>query len=479
MKKINWLLFIVLLAAGQVSAQKGRVFRTEQKFTQAQTGIASNSIVDILVHNDAIYLGTGEGLSVSRDDGRSWQTFTQAEGIGQGGVAAMAVNDAVIWVSTAFDSLVPEGELPTGGGLSYSEDGGQTWTHVEQPGPTPVQNVTFDVAIHDDGSVWISSWGGGIQRTFDFGQTWEVVPPDTFLFDPLGNLNHRGFSAISANGALWIGTADGINKSLDNGETWTNIKHSNQASPISGNFVVAMASQNYDGREYLWAATINAVDTSEVRGVSVSNDGGFTWHTTLHNTFPHNFGFDDSVAYVAAEEGLFKSLDFGQTWAKFPEIRDAETNNLYLSDEFFGAGATSNHTLFVGGPDGLAVSRDDGFTWEIQRGTRLPGQDDEPRTFAYPSPFSHSRHNQLGGDGHLRFQYNTLSDTRVTIRIFDFAMSKVADVVSQKSRPANGSFFETWNAQNYRGEIVANGVYFYSVALEGDGVYWGKFIVMD
>ncbi|MFQ5633564.1 MAG: hypothetical protein ACE5I1_32775, partial [bacterium] len=65
------------------------------------------------------------------------------------------------------------------------------------------------------------------------------------------------------------------------------------------------------------------------------------------------------------------------------------------------------------------------------------------------------------------------------IRVYDFAMQLVVEVVNGKSRPSNGAFFEVWNGRNQRNEIVANGVYFFSVQLEGDGVYWNKFMVID
>ncbi len=483
MKTQIGLTLLTLFIAGEVLTQDvllKRLPSAEIEYAQSRTGLRSNSITDIVIYGDAIWLGTDKGVSVSRDGGVTWETYSHEDGIGRGSVSAIAVNDTIVWVATAFDSLTRDaGELPTGGGLAYSLDGGKSWTYIEQPGPTPVQNVTFDIALHTDGSVWITSWGGGIQRTFDLGKTWEVVPPDTFFFDPLGQLNHRGFSVISANGVLWVGTAGGINKSLDNGRTWTNFRHQNQEQPISGNFVVAIGHQQFDGVEYIWAATINAEDPNEFRAVSITDDGGFTWRTTLEGVFAHNFAFDDSAAYVAADAGLFKSLDFGHTWAKFPPIVDASQGIEYLSEEFFTAGVDRNHVLWVGGPDGLAKTADDGRTWRIFRGTVQPGSDGEPRTFAYPSPFSPQRHNTLGSDGYIRFQYNTTRATRVTIRIYNMAMEKVAEVVSGKERPAIGTFFEIWNGRNDRGEVVANGVYFYSLQLEGEGVFWGKFIVMD
>jgi len=440
-------------------------------------GLRSNSVSDIVVHNGEIWLGTGKGLARSSDGGETWVTYTHANGLPRGGLASLAVSDSIIWVATAFDSLVPEGLLPAGGGLAYSTDKGATWSYVEQPGPTPIQNITFDIALHPTG-VWIASFGGGLQRTTNRGQSWEVVPPDSFFFDPLGNLNHRVFSVINAEGNLWVGTAGGVNKTLDGGNTWTNFSHQNQTQAISGNFVVALGQQKWRGREYLWAATVNAEAEDEFRAVSVSDDGGYSWHVSLEGEFAHNFAFDDSMAYAVSDNGLFRSNDFGHTWAKFPLIEDREAGERYLSNELFAAGVLGSR-LFAGGPDGLAFTDDEGANWRIARGSVAAGEDGTPRTYAYPNPFSPFRQNQLNEDGHVRFQYNTTKATEVTIKVFDFAMDLVAEVVTRKSRPGAGNYFEVWDGKNYRGDIVANGVYFYRVELAGEGAQWGKLIVLD
>ncbi|HHL72613.1 MAG TPA: hypothetical protein ENJ29_08895 [Bacteroidetes bacterium] len=469
----------------------------EDQLLEAGEGLQSNAIVEIKTIGSILLLGTSKGLSISEDLGRSWRLITHEDGIGRGSVTAIAARatetDTVIWVATSHDTVVAEGTLNAGGGLAVSKDMGRTWQFSPQPGPTPVQNITFDIALHDDGSTWITSFGGGTRRTFDDGLTWEVVTPDTFLFDAFCNLNHRSFSTISANGVLWVGTAGAVNKSTDDGETWTNFTHQNQDNPISGNFVVALGSQQFRGREYIWAATIQVTDTQlagctefpfpgsedQFRAVSVSDDGGYSWYTSLEGVFPHNFAFDDSIAYAATDKGLFKSIDFGRTWARYPEIYDSEQDIRYLSEDVFTVAVTPDRALWVGGPDGLAVTRDDGRTWKIIRGSRRPGQEGEKRTYAYPSPFSPARHNLSGGDGFIRFQYDTRTDTRVTVRVYDFAMDLVAEVVTGKPRTAGGSYFELWNGRNDRGEVVANGVYFYSVELEGDAVLWGKFMVMN
>ena len=440
-------------------------------------GLRSNSINDVFIHNDQIWLGTNKGLSRS-NDGQTWVTYNAASGIPRGGVSAIHVSDGIIWVATAFDSLTRDaGELITGGGLAYSLDDGATWQRVPQPGPTPVQNVTFDIALLGD-DAWITSFGGGLQRSSNLGQTWEVVPPDSFFFDPLGRLNHRAFSVITADSVLWVGTAGGVNKSIDRGETWTNFSHQNQALPISGNFVRALGQQKFGGKEYLWAVTVNAEDPDERRGVSLSEDGGYSWRTTLLDESAWNVAFDDSVVYVCTDNGLFKSLDFGMSWERFLDIEDQANGERFLSTPIYGADVTSNHVVWAGGADGTASTVDGGATWTIHRGTVRPGTNGQPRTFAYPSPFR-ARSGLSDGDGYVRFQYNTINATRATVRVYDFAMDLVAEVARGVSRPGNGSFSEVWNGVNQRGDVVANGVYFYCVDLEGDGKYWGKVMVLD
>ncbi len=476
----------ILLTAAAAGGQGLRTYRFASELDESPppvAGLASNSVTDIRFLGDTIWVATGNGLSRSVNDGRMWESFDHRHGLGKGGVSALVVTDSIIWVATSFDTLTRDaGLLPAGGGLAYSTDGGQSWTHVPQPGPTPVQNVTYDIAILGN-SVWITSWGGGLRRSTDRGKTWEVVTPDTFLFDPLGNLNHRAFAVIAADSTLWVGTAKGVNRSDDGGKTWVNFNHQNQQQPISGNFVVALAHQRWNGHDRIWAATVETTsetgDTSEFRGVSWTDDGGQTWHTALRGVFAHNFAFDDSAVIVCADEGLFKSVDGGKTWYKYGEIYDAEADRRYLTTEFYGAAVDRHHRLWVGGADGLAMTPDNGNTWRIFRSFVPTGANGAPRTYAYPNPFSPTRHNQLGGAGHVRFQYNTTRPTRVTLRIFDFAMELVATVVSGKERPTPGDYSEVWDGRNEQGELVANGVYFYRLDLEGEGTFWGKLIVLD
>ena len=78
----------------------------------------------------------------------------------------------------------------------------------------------------------------------------------------------------------------------------------------------------------------------------------------------------------------------------------------------------------------------------------------------------------------MRFQYNTINETRVTLKLYDFSMRHVITVVEDEPRPAGGDFYEIWDGTGPYGELVANGVYFYEIELVGDGKYWGKLVVL-
>lgn len=453
-------------------------FRTGQ--AEPQEGLASNVVTDIIVFGETIWFGTGKGLSRTRDDGLTFESFGPEQGIGRGGVSGLAIAEDIIWVATGFDST--EDNLQTGGGLAYSIDDGETWTHVPQPGDTPIQNITFDVALRGD-EVWITSFGGGLRKSENLGASWEIVTPDSFIFDPLNRLNHRAFSVLVVDSVLWVGTAGGINRSNDGGRTWTNFNHANQEQGISGNFVVAIANQRFQGRDIIWAGTrettVESGDETEFRGISWSEDQGFTWRTALRGETIHNIAFDDSVVYAASDNGLFKSIDFGETWSTFPAIQNPDGTRRIFSNRVFDAGIDVGHVLWAGTGNGLAKTVNQGLTWQVFQVFQPTGVEGSPRTYAYPNPFSPNIHNQLNGIGHVRFQYNTTVATRVTLKIYDYAMEHVVTVVDDAARPADSDIYETWDGRADNGRLVANGVYFYRLELTGDGVFWGKLVVLN
>ncbi|MBU0692173.1 hypothetical protein KKH18_10240, partial [bacterium] len=331
---------------------------------EPEARLSSSVIIDIAPGATAneLWLGTGYGVSLLTINGdASGRTYDflswgSDQGIGKGGISGLAVTDSIIWVSTAFDTTV--GISGAGGGLAYSRDNGQTWTWLPQPmdriydlepsgfdnvlgywpTATNVDNITYAIALSDS-FVWTVSKGAGVRRHrydddyTDYNDTtgWHVVTTDTFAFNPLEHLNHRCFSVIYDGEAVWVGSADGISKSLDEGKTWSH--YSAGIQNISGNFITALAYQEETGS--VWAASWKAEGANEFYAVSKTDDGGATWSVHLtedqieaaigRRTTPrvHGFGFDGEIVYACDDLGLWKSADGGSNWDLFPLIEDS------------------------------------------------------------------------------------------------------------------------------------------------------------
>ena len=469
--------------------------------------LGSNVIIDILPFSqDTLWLGTGNGVTrivynPERPGGFGFETMGEAQGLGKGGVSGLYVSDTIMWSAFAFDTAV--GISGAGGGLAYSRDHGRNWTWLPQPRDqvyqlnddgkdlvlgywptaTNVDNITYELALSDS-SVWIVSKGGGLRKHYyaadytDYNDTtgWRVVSPDTFDFHPGERLNHRAFSIVYAEDALWVGTADGINKSTDEGYTWQSFRSVN--SGISGNFVTAMAYQQ--ATNAVWAATWRAEGQTEFYAVSKTTDGGATW--TVHLTEAqileaigvaatprvHSFAFDGTIVYACDDLGLWKSTDGGNTWGLFPPMADAQSGHRF--DEVAIYAAQKEHgRLWAGGIDGLALSYNDGVAWTIfQAATPLDDSERSVDTYAYPTPWSPSRF------GPVKLRYRS-SGGNIKVTIYDFAMSEVAELATTVRGP--GEEYETWDGRK-DGAIVANGTYFYKIE-KPDGEVWGKLIVLD
>jgi len=222
-----------------------------------------------------------------------------------------------------------------------------------------------------------------------------------------------------------------------------------------------------------------AVGTAAIHQGIILNttDGGESWQTMLEGTFPHNFAFDDSVVYVATDNGMYLSNDGGSSWYILPEIEDYITGEKLDGKEYFSVAVTNEgafHRLWAGHEDGLASTIDNGNTWRVNRSYKSTRQSDTPGAYAYPSPFSPSRH------GYIRFQFDITRAGEVVIDIYDFAMDHVANIREYESSPDNDTFDRSakWDGKNDAGIAVASGVYFFRLNVEGR-ISWGKLVVIN
>ncbi len=509
-----FLIFISLNALSQQRPESFKLPNDENYFSKTtSSNPVSNSILDIIAVGDTVWLGTSRGVSVSFDRGVNWTNFYGTSPFGTDNISALGYNNGVVWAATATSvEGTGGGTVPKGTGLKYTTNNGLTWTSLPQPVDHPdsnkiiygnnildalpvtvaEQNLTYDIAF-STGTVWITSFAGGLRKSTNMGQSWQrvVLPPDDldsikttdtldFCLSPVGgsfcangNLNHRAFSVISTDPTtIYVGTANGINKSTDNGISWVKFNHQNQDDPISGNFITALGYNSTTNT--VWGSTWKAEDQSESYGVSSSTDGGETWSIHLIDERAHNFGYKGDNTIVATDNGAFRTTDRGVNWILPNNIVDSETGVQLQTNIFYSTSSEGNY-VWLGSDDGLARIAETGLwvgEWKIYFAAQPLTSNNE--TYCYPNPFS-PRQEQL------KIKYSTGGvEANVTIRIFNFSMDYVKTVIQNapRNRTLEGAP-DFWDGTDDNGNLLPNGVYFYTVEIDDDDPLFGKIIYMQ
>jgi hypothetical protein len=91
--------------------------------------------------------------------------------------------------------------------------------------------------------------------------------------------------------------------------------------------------------------------------------------------------------------------------------------------------------------------------------------------YAYPNPFNPDVE-------HVKLRFKLGKDGSVTITIFDISNTKVKEVISAVPMSAGVEQSIVWDGRNERGEIVANGVYFYVIESSSGERAVGKVVVL-
>lgn len=538
MKKLN-IIILLLIFTGFLNAQYS-TFPSEYKlskthFKQYNTNLTDKKLTSITVHpnrykypisnfivrifpvGDTVWFSTGSGLMRTTDHFNTFENYYDISPFGTDDMSGLAVYNNLIVVATATSEETSDGSVPVGTGIKVSTDYGLNWNAYPQPidgrydtsitygsnqlYSLPVvvrqQNLSYDVAITrtkgdlNNYTIWTTSWAGGLRKSTDYGNTWErvVLPPDdldsivvsqsgyTFSLDVRANNNHKTFSIKALNDStLFVGTANGINKSTDWGLSWRKYNYQNTGGNISGNFVVNLYIQKYAGKEIVWGATRFAEDKNEKYGISYSSNYGANWANTLVDIPPRNISSKDSIVFAESDDGLWRSY-FGKfDWTKPGLIYD-ETTKDQLKTKNFYSGAYINDTLYFGTGDGLIRTLENGqpwtAKWKIFRAMKVIDLNSDLKTYAAPNPFAPN--NEV-----VRIFYKSGKTTsKITIKIFDFGMNPVRTVIQNAMRYSTDELFTIWDGKNNDGYQVANGVYFYRVEIDDDKPVWGKIIVLQ
>ena len=220
-------------------------------------------------------------------------------------------------------------------------------------GPANMGGRIADFAVNekDPYTIFAAVGTGGVLRTTNNGTTWQGV------FDKEA-VASTGSVAVSQNNPkiVWVGTGEGnsrnssswgngIYKSTDGGDSWTNM-----GLPDSGDIPkIALDPKNDD---VAYAAVLGHLwGTNKERGVYKTGDGGKSWQQVfaiddmtgaidviVDPSAPSNvyaamwtrrrypWGFTDG----GPNSGIYKSIDAGKTWKKLTDGLPAETGRIGL-----------------------------------------------------------------------------------------------------------------------------------------------------
>lgn len=220
------------------------------------------------------------------------------------------------------------------GGIFKTIDGGQSWQLAHAGRTNKAIYLTDSIAVGDDGT--------SIIRSADGGETWSVVATVITGFIDIAKLDSNTAVGVSTNGDIW--------RSSDGGFTWT---------------------QQWIGEgdlPYTWRIQFIDPLIGHVVGpagaILATSDGGLTWtriHRGISNDWNGIAAFSDFEVILVGLHGYVQSTtDAGASWT--PRLLDPPTfgRDTAMSDISI---ADQNTAVVVGHWGSLFKTIDRGATW--------------------------------------------------------------------------------------------------------------------
>jgi hypothetical protein len=224
-----------LWAAGPDGLVEIRSEGAQRRFTM-KDGLPSDDLLSVGLDTDgAVWVGSMDS-GAARFDGKDWQTFTTADGLGGNQVLSIVRY-------AGYEGVL----IGTQNGLSVYNGG---FANFSGPSYLPDDGVR-DIAAFSGGSIWVGTRKGAIL----FGPSQTFTTADGLVSDVVNAI------AGSPDCSLWIGTSGGVSHYVDG--SW----HSyTREDGLAGDFVSAAAAA-LDGS--MWFGT----------GAGLSRFDGQTWTT--------------------------------------------------------------------------------------------------------------------------------------------------------------------------------------------------------
>ena len=368
--------------------------------------LMSGRVTDIAKPLDqpfTFYVATASGgVWKTVNEGTTWlPIFDDAPSASVGAITVAPGNSECVWVGLGEANIFRSSMAGTG--VYVSPDGGETWQHKGLADTHHISRIV--VHPEDSNTVYVAASGHeytgneerGVFRSRDGGGTWEKV---LYLNDMTGAIDlvmdPSDPNVIFA--AMWKrirrpwsdplpGSGNGIFKSTDGGDNWTQLKSGLPPEETTGRIGLAIAKANpkviyalIDSHEVARKAEEGELDAygrprkDVIRGAVVyrSNDHGESWEKVsednrrmqrLFSTYGWVFGqiridpTNEDVVYALGVP-LFKSVDGGRTFKRLVgRSLHGDHHALWIDPD-------NPNYLLNGNDGGINISYDGGSTWK-------------------------------------------------------------------------------------------------------------------
>lgn len=323
------------------------------------------------------YFGAcGGGIWKTEDGGLSWRPASDRF-FKTGSVGAVAVSEWDPNVVYAGMGEVPmRGNVSHGDGVYKSTNAGRTWKHIGLKDTSQISRIRIHprnpdlVYIAALGHVYGPNEERGVFRSKDGGKTWEkilyrnektgaidlILDPSNprVIYAALWEFYRTPFSLSSG------GPGGGLFKSIDGGDTWTEIsRNTGLPGGMLGKIGVTVSPEEPDR---VWAI-IEAKDG----GIFRSDDGGETWSNmnderrlrqrAFYYTRIYADSKDADTVYVL-NTGLYRSTDGGKTYTTI-RVPHGDNHDLWIDPE-------DSKRMINANDGGANVSYNGGRSWTTQ-----------------------------------------------------------------------------------------------------------------
>jgi photosystem II stability/assembly factor-like uncharacterized protein len=352
------------------------VFFSEMKYRLIGPfrGGRSGAVTGSYKNKNTFYFGaTGGGVWKTTDGGNNWTNVSDKYFGGSIGAVAVAPSDeTIIYVGEGENTM--RGNVSEGlGGMWRSDDGGKSWKNVGLKDGRHIIRIVIHPKNPD--IVWVAVMGHlfgpnderGVYKTMDGGKTWKRV---LFINNQTGcsdlvmepgnpNVFYAGtWRLIRTPYSLESGgDGSGLWKSVDGGETWTNISTKKGLPKGTWGIVgVAVAPSNTD--------KIYTIIENKDGGVFMSNDNGETWtQTTSDNNVRQRAWYYSKIFVDPKNEnriycpnvGFMRSNDGGRTFQGL-NTPHGDHHDLWIDPE-------EGNRMIVADDGGAQISLDGANNW--------------------------------------------------------------------------------------------------------------------